>query len=32
MSKFPVFDGHNDTVLHLISDERGKGRSFFERE
>lgn len=31
MSKFPVFDGHNDTVLHLISDERGKGRSFFER-
>lgn len=32
MSKpFPILDGHNDTVLNLIDEERGKGRSFFER-
>ncbi|MEL6310582.1 MAG: membrane dipeptidase, partial [Chloroflexota bacterium] len=31
MTTFPVFDGHNDTVLHLIMTERGQGRSFFER-
>lgn len=30
-SKFPVFDGHNDTVLNLIMEERGEGRDFFER-
>ncbi|RMF82915.1 MAG: membrane dipeptidase [Chloroflexi bacterium] len=28
---FPVFDGHNDTLLNLYNDERGQGRSFFER-
>ncbi len=27
----PVFDGHNDTLLHLYLPERGLGRSFFER-
>lgn len=31
MAKFPVFDGHNDTVLHLLINERGEGRNFFER-
>ena len=25
-----VFDGHNDTLIHLYLKERGKGRSFFE--
>ena len=25
----PVFDGHNDTLLHLYLPERGQGRSFF---
>ena len=25
----PIFDGHNDTLLHLYLPERGKGRSFF---
>ena len=28
---FPVFDGHNDTLLSLSLPERGEGRSFFER-
>ncbi len=28
---FPVFDGHNDTLLDLFRPERGGGRSFFER-
>jgi membrane dipeptidase len=28
---FPVFDGHNDTLLDLYRPERGGGRSFFER-
>ncbi len=27
---FPVFDGHNDTLLDLFLPERGEGRSFFE--
>ena len=27
----PVFDGHNDTLLHLYLPERGQGRSFFEQ-
>lgn len=27
---FPVFDGHNDTLLSLYLPERGEGRSFFE--
>lgn len=31
MTKYPIFDGHNDTVLHLIDADRGKGRNFFER-
>jgi membrane dipeptidase len=31
MTKFPVFDGHNDTVLRLSSSEHGEGRNFFER-
>jgi membrane dipeptidase len=26
-----IFDGHNDTLLNLHSQERGGGRSFFER-
>lgn len=26
---FPVFDGHNDTLLDIHLDERGGGRSFF---
>jgi len=26
----PIFDGHNDTLIHLYLPERGKGRSFFE--
>jgi len=26
-----VFDGHNDTLLHLHLPDRGEGRSFFER-
>ena len=30
VSRFPVFDGHNDTLLDLYSPERGGGRSFFE--
>ncbi|HZO73172.1 MAG TPA: dipeptidase [Ktedonobacteraceae bacterium] len=25
----PIFDGHNDTLLHLYFPERGSGRSFF---
>ncbi|HEU5230638.1 MAG TPA: dipeptidase [Ktedonobacteraceae bacterium] len=25
----PIFDGHNDTLLHLHFPERGSGRSFF---
>jgi len=28
---FPIFDGHNDTILNLISEERGQGRDFFKR-
>lgn len=28
---FPIFDGHNDTLLHLHLAERGGGRSFFTR-
>ena len=28
-SAFPVFDGHNDTLLNLHLEERGGGRSFF---
>jgi membrane dipeptidase len=27
----PIFDGHNDTLLHLYLAERGQGRSFFVR-
>ncbi len=27
----PIFDGHNDTLLHLYLPERGNGRSFFVR-
>lgn len=30
-SSYPIFDGHNDTLLHLHLPERGNGRSFFER-
>lgn len=30
-SQFPIFDGHNDTLLDLFKTERGGGRSFFER-
>ena len=28
----PIFDGHNDTLLHLYYTDRGGGRSFFTRE
>jgi len=31
MSKIPIFDGHNDVLLDLHYDERGGGRSFFEK-
>ena len=31
MQQRPIFDGHNDTLLHLHLHERGGGRSFFER-
>ena len=31
MSKFPIFDGHNDTLTHVFRPERGRGRSFYER-
>jgi membrane dipeptidase len=31
MADYPVFDGHNDTVLNILRPERGEGRSFFER-
>lgn len=30
-STLPILDGHNDTLLHLYSPERGRGRSFFEQ-
>lgn len=29
--QFRIFDGHNDTLLDLFKQERGGGRSFFER-
>ncbi len=29
--EFPVFDGHNDTLLNLYSQAPGEGRSFFIR-
>ncbi|MFK7802029.1 MAG: dipeptidase [Anaerolineae bacterium] len=29
--KYPIFDGHNDTILNLYMKERGKERSFFEK-
>lgn len=31
MTKFPIFDGHNDTVLHLIPQDADTRRNFFER-
>ncbi|MEM9953145.1 MAG: dipeptidase [Chloroflexota bacterium] len=30
MTEYPIFDGHNDTVLHLIDSETRDKRSFFE--
>lgn len=30
MTTYPIFDGHNDTVLHLMDKDTVKGRSFFE--
>ncbi|HEY8601721.1 MAG TPA: dipeptidase [Thermomicrobiales bacterium] len=30
-NRFPIFDGHNDTLLDLFKPDRGGGRSFFER-
>ncbi len=31
-SKYPpIFDGHNDTILSLLLEERGNGRNFFEK-
>lgn len=29
--KYPIFDGHNDTLLALYSKSRGEGVSFFDR-
>ena len=29
MTRVRIFDGHNDTLLHLHLNERGGGRSFF---
>ncbi len=31
MSDFPIFDGHNDTLLKLHLEQGENGRSFFER-
>ena len=31
MTDFPIFDGHNDTLLNLHLAKPGNGRSFFER-
>ena len=31
LMKYPIFDGHNDTILNLYLKERGKERSFFEK-
>lgn len=31
MPEYPIFDGHNDTLLNLYMSERGRGRNFFER-
>jgi membrane dipeptidase len=31
VTDFPIFDGHNDTLLNLHLEHRGNGRSFFER-
>ena len=31
MTKFPIFDGHNDTVLHLFERDKTEGRNFFKR-
>ncbi|HEY3232201.1 MAG TPA: dipeptidase [Roseiflexaceae bacterium] len=31
MNTLPIFDGHNDTLLSLYKEERGSGRTFFER-
>jgi len=31
MPKYPIFDGHNDTLTQIFRPDRGFGRSFFER-
>ena len=31
MSRIPIFDGHNDTLLNLYLPARGRDRNFFER-
>ncbi len=31
MSNLPIFDGHNDTLTHIINPKRGHGRTFYER-
>jgi membrane dipeptidase len=31
MQKFPIFDGHNDTLTHIFRPEKGQNRSFYER-
>jgi membrane dipeptidase len=31
MQKFPIFDGHNDTLTHIFRPEKGNNRSFYER-
>ncbi|MFQ6082019.1 MAG: dipeptidase [Candidatus Aminicenantia bacterium] len=30
MKKVPIFDGHNDTLVHVYLPDRGGGRSFFK--
>ena len=30
MNTTPIFDGHNDSLIHVFLPERGKGRSFLE--
>jgi len=30
MNRMPIFDGHNDTLTHLLNNDKSKGRSFFE--
>lgn len=31
MNSIPIFDGHNDSLIHVYLPDRGQGRSFFEK-